>query len=80
MLTRAQIEEVRRLDGGGAPIVSFYLSLDKQNPGENFSIRSKNMLRYAFDQTAHNGSHAWTESIRADSERIYSFLEDRHAG
>lgn len=77
MLTREQVTELCQVDTGGAPVVSFYLNLDKQRTDDDYAIRAKNLLRDAEERAAALDPR-FLDGIRSDLQRIRSYLADQH--
>ncbi|MFN8498920.1 MAG: Vms1/Ankzf1 family peptidyl-tRNA hydrolase [Anaerolineae bacterium] len=77
MITRTEIEQLAAYQHSAAPLVSFYMDLDKGRlDGMQWSTRLKNLLA---DLEA--GRSAWPdaawESVTADAERIRAFVRDQ---
>ncbi|MFN8485255.1 MAG: Vms1/Ankzf1 family peptidyl-tRNA hydrolase [Anaerolineae bacterium] len=77
MITRTEIEQLAAYQDSAAPLVSFYIDLDKGRPDETkWSIRLKNLLN---DLDAGRGawSDAAWQSVTEDAERIRAFVRDQ---
>ena len=77
MITRTEIEQLAAYQDSAAPLVSFYMDLDKGRPDETkWSIRLKNLLN---DLDAGRGawSDAAWQSVTEDAERIRAFVRDQ---
>ncbi len=77
MITRTEIEQLAGYQDSAAPLVSFYMDIDKGRPDENkWSIRLKNLLA-GLEAGRGNWSDAEWESVTGDMERIRAFVRDQ---
>lgn len=77
MITRTEIEQLAAYQHAEAPVISFFMDIDKGRPDEaKWSIRLKNLLN-----RLEEGRGDWTDaqyaSIQADMERIRQFVRDQ---
>ncbi|MFN8472410.1 MAG: Vms1/Ankzf1 family peptidyl-tRNA hydrolase [Anaerolineae bacterium] len=77
MITRTEIEQLAAYQHSVAPLVSFYMDLDKGRPDETkWSIRLKNLLG-DLESSRGQWSDAEWESVASDAERIRAFVRDQ---
>jgi peptide subunit release factor 1 (eRF1) len=77
MITRTEIEQLTRYEDVEAPIISFYMDIDKGRPDEaKWSIRLKNLLNEVENRRSEWPDAQWS-SISEDMERIRLFVRDQ---
>ncbi len=77
MISRTEIEQLAGYQDSAAPLVSFYMDIDKGRPDENkWSIRLKNLLG-GLEADRSGWSDAEWESVASDMERIRAFVRDQ---
>lgn len=77
MITRTEIEQLATYEQPEAPVISFYMNIDKGRPDEmKWNIRLKNLVNQIEGQRDRWSDAQW-ESIAADVERIRRFVGDQ---
>lgn len=77
MITRTEIEQLTSYANPAAPVVSFYMNIDKGRPDEaSWNTRLKNLLARLEEKRADWTDTDWA-SVSADVERIRAYVRDQ---
>lgn len=77
MITRTEIEQLTGYTNPSAPVVSFYMNIDKGRPDEaSWHTRLKNLLARLEERRAEWTDADWA-SVAADEERIRAYVRDQ---
>ncbi len=77
MITRTEIEQLASYANPSAPVVSFYMNIDKGRPDEaSWNVRLKNLLTRLGEKRVEWTDADWA-SVAADVERIRAYVRDQ---